>query len=82
MCSVHCMGESKGKGFMSTHENECEINHAGAMEAKGVVTCFSPSVAKYNLRYTQYHGDGDTKSFLEVVKSNPYDGTAVNKPSV
>ena len=68
--------------FMSTHENECEINHegsAGAMEAKGVVTCFSSSVDKYNLRYTQYLGDGDTKSFLEVVKSNPYNGTAVNK---
>ena len=68
--------------FMSTHENECEINHegsAGAMEAKGVVTCFSSSVDKYNLRYTQYLGDGDTKSFLEVVKSNPYNGTAVKK---
>ena len=67
---------------MSTHENECEINHegsAGAMEAKGVVTCFSSSVEKYNLRYTQYLGDCDTKSFLEVVKSNPYNGTAVNK---
>ena len=47
--------------FMSTHENECEINHegsAGAMEAKGVVTCFSSSVEKYNLRYTHYLGDG------------------------
>ena len=68
--------------FMSTHENECEINHegsAGAMEVKGVVTCFSSSVEKYNLRYTQYLGDGDTKSFLEVVKSNPYNGTDVNK---
>ena len=68
--------------FMSTHENECEINHegsAGAVEAKGVVTCFSSLVEKYNLRYTQYLGDGDTKSFLEVVKSNPYNGTAVNK---
>ena len=68
--------------FMYTHENECEINHegsAGAMEAKGVVTCFSSSVEKYNLRYTQYLGDGDTKSFLEVVKINPYNGTAVNK---
>ena len=64
--------------FMSTHENECETNHegsAGAVEAKGVVTCFPSSAEKY----TQHLGDGDTKSFLEVVKSNPYNGTAVNK---
>ena len=49
------------------------------MEALCVVTFFSSSVEKYKLRYTQYPGDGDTKSFLEVVKSNPYNSTAVNK---
>ena len=67
---------------MSTHENECEIYHegsAGAVEAKGVVTCFLSSVEKYNLRSTQYLGNGGAKSFLEVVKSNPYNGGAVNK---
>ena len=60
---AHCtaLGSRRGtdafEEFMSTHENECEINHegsAGSMEAKGVVTSFSSSVEKYNLRYTRW----------------------------
>ena len=54
---------------------ECSINHdgsAGSMEAKVVVECFSTSVEKYNLQYTIYIGDGDTKSYKEVCKVDPY----------
>ena len=55
--------------------HECSINHdgsAGSMEAKGVVECFSTSVDKYNLQYTEYLGDGDSKSYKEVCEADPY----------
>ena len=31
------------------------------------------------LRYTQYIGDGDSKAYLDIVKNDPYPGTAVEK---
>ena len=58
------------------------INHqdsAGAMESKGIVECFGSSLDKYNLRYTEYLGDGDTKSYHDIVNSKPYDDIPVKK---
>ena len=55
--------------------HECSINHdgsAGSMEAKGVVECFTTSVEKHNLQYTEYLGDGDSKSYKEVCDADPY----------
>ena len=49
--------------------HECSINHdgsAGSMEAEGVVECFSTSVEKYNLQYTEY------LSYKEVCEADPY----------
>ena len=54
------------------------MNHEGSaasLEPEGVVACFERSIEKYKSRYTQYLGDGDTKSYLEVVKKDPYNGT-------
>ena len=53
----------------------CLINHdksSDAMESAGAVKMFSRSVEKNKLRYTSYIGDGDTSSFNDVVKSQPY----------
>ena len=36
------------------------------MECKGAKRVFKRSVNEYNLRYTQFLGDGDSKSFLSV----------------
>ena len=65
----------------ASHESECSMNHEGSaasLEPEGVVACFERSIDKYKSRYTQYLGDGDTKSYLEVVKKDPYNGTSVN----
>ena len=54
------------------------MNHEGSaasLEPEGVVACFERSIDKYKSRYTQYLGDGDTKSYLEIVKKDPYNGT-------
>ena len=68
--------------FMSFHIEECLINHqgsAGAMESKRIVECFGSSLDKYNLRYTEYLGDGDTNSYHDVVNSKPHDDIPVKK---
>ena len=31
------------------------------------------------MRYTNYIGDGDSKSYAEVVKADPYNGVQINK---
>ena len=66
------------KTWKIQHEEseKCEVNHtksSGAMEATGAVEIFRRSVEKYGLIYNEYLGDGDTSSFHEVVKSNPYE---------
>ena len=62
--------------------HDCTINHpgsAGSMEAAGVVNIFKRSVETKKLRYTTYLGDGDSKSFQDIVESNIYPGHEVEK---
>ena len=63
--------------FMSFHSEECLINHQGSSGA--IVECFGSSLDKYNLMYTEYLGDGDTKSYHDIVNSKPYDDIPVMK---
>ena len=47
-------------------QHECRINHigsSGAMECTGAIEAFKCFVPFFNLKYTGYLGDGDTKSF-------------------
>ena len=58
----------------------CKANYAGSapsMEPEGAVRMFSRSIHKHNLRYSEYYGDGDSKSHLAV--QNLYDGIKVLK---
>ena len=56
------------------------MNHEGSaasLEPEGVVVVLNGPL-KYKSRYTQYLGDGgggDIKSYLQVVKKDPYNGT-------
>ena len=62
--------------------HHCSINHtgsAGSMEAAGVNSIYNRSVLTRKLRYTTYLGDGDSKSFQDMVKLNPYPGHTLNK---
>ena len=36
-------------------------------------------VLKKCLRYTNYIGDGDSKSYNDILQANPYEGIRVNK---
>ena len=47
----------------------CKANFkdsAPTMEPEGAARIFARSVSENNLRYTEFHGDGDSKSFSEV----------------
>ena len=62
--------------------HDCTINHtgsAGSMEAASVINIFKRSVETKKLRYTTYLGDGDSKSFKDIVESNIYPGHEVGK---
>lgn len=65
------------------HEETCSANYhgsSGGMEAAGALKIFRRSEDKYNVRYTQYLGDGDTNSYKTISDSKPYgDDVTVTK---
>ena len=71
---------SQYSAWKSTHI--CRLNHdgsAGLMEPKGAVKIFARSEIERNLRYTEYLGDGDSSSFLQVKSSQPYGDKLITK---
>ena len=48
------------------------------MKASGLKECFMTSVETNKLRYTNYIGDGDSKSY-NIFQADPYEGIRVNK---
>ncbi|EDO36497.1 predicted protein [Nematostella vectensis] len=60
----------------------CKANFRGsapAMEPEGVQRIFNRSVETHNIRYTEYYGDGDCKSFNRVEKVYEADNIIVKK---
>ena len=47
--------------------------------AAGIVECFTSSEDDMKLRYISYIGDGDSKSYSDVVAHDPYHGREVKK---
>ena len=61
------------------HKPTCNINYIGStpnMESTGALSIFK-SLENYGLRYLNYYGDGDSKSFQSV--ENVYEGAKVVK---
>lgn len=70
--SKYCRCPEKLNG---KHETSCTANFQGSsgnMEVEGAKQIFAGSLEKYGVRYTKYLGDGDSKAYNEVVKSQPY----------
>ncbi|KFM57795.1 hypothetical protein X975_00431, partial [Stegodyphus mimosarum] len=80
--SSYCKGCEWGKNnknakefenWKRSHDIVCAKNHfgsAGKMEVVGMLRIFSRSEEKFNAQYINYIGYGDTKTFLELQKSN------------
>ena len=45
------------------------------MQTEGAKRVFQRSIAEHNLRYVEYLGDGDSKSYLSV--KNVYEGLEI-----
>jgi len=75
-----CMGwknkdTEEFREWYEEHKDECSSNHtgsAGKMEVDAVKDMFSASVEKYGVRYRNYIGDGDSKTFKALLDLNPY----------
>ena len=69
---------AKYEQYKLSHERG--INHRGsapAMEKDGVVNSFNLCIKEKKMRYINFYGDGDTKSFASI--ENIYPGIKVTK---
>ena len=56
-------------------KNKCSANHqgpAGNMEVSSIVSMFQRSFEKYGLRYKNYIGDEDSKTYSGILNAEPY----------
>ncbi|GFV02246.1 uncharacterized protein TNCV_3455691 [Trichonephila clavipes] len=68
--SKHCVCPNKTK-----HLQNCKRNfegYSGKMEVAGALSIFQRSQSLYNVRYTKYLGDGDSKAFTSIVENKVY----------
>ncbi|GFX75729.1 uncharacterized protein TNCV_2237021 [Trichonephila clavipes] len=68
--SKHCVCKDKKK-----HGPVCKKNfngYSGRMEVDGTLSIFQRSVQRYDVSYTKYLGDGDSKAFDNIVKNEVY----------
>lgn len=75
--SKYCICDDK-----DNHLIDCQSNYqgpSGGMEVVGVKEIFKRSLEKYNVRYINYLGDGDTKSYLSVIEEKPYGDVKIKK---
>ncbi|GFU79077.1 uncharacterized protein TNCV_304481 [Trichonephila clavipes] len=48
------------------------LGYSGKMEVAGALSIFQRSQSLYNVRYTKYLGDGDSKAFTSIVENKVY----------
>lgn len=61
--------------YEAEHQDECCRNHegsSGAMEVTGMVTMFQRSNELHAVKYANYIGDGDSKTFTNILDASPY----------
>ncbi|GFU64614.1 uncharacterized protein TNCV_2682471 [Trichonephila clavipes] len=61
--------------WQRAHKNSCRKNYsgsAGKMEVDGMLRIFNRSEKLHNLKYSNYIGDGDTKTFNALSENKPY----------
>jgi len=61
--------------WQEEHEQNCTINHsgsAGKIEVDGIIEMFKRSQDLHGAMYENYIGDGDSKTFKNLLNENPY----------
>lgn len=57
------------------HQEQCFANHSGSackMEVDAVKKMFSRSIQKFGVKYLNYIGDNDSKTYKAILDMNPY----------
>ena len=65
-----------------THEPLCTSNHSGSarkMEVDAIIEMFGRSETLLGVKYANYVGDGDSKTYSSICKAVPYEDLAVQK---
>lgn len=68
--------------WYAMHKNSCSANHdgsAGKMEIDAIVEIFKRSQEKHAVKYVNYIGDGDSKTYKGIIDADPYGETVINK---
>lgn len=63
------------ESWKESHEIHCESNHegsAGKMEVNSATQMFARAEEKNDVKYINYVGDGDSKTFKAIVEQNPH----------
>ena len=66
--------------YWSTHKLLCTANFSGSsqsMESAAAVEIWKRSIASHSLVYDTYIGDGDSSSYKNLVKADPYNGISL-----
>lgn len=61
--------------WAESHASECSANHegsAGKMEVDAAIEMFQRSESLHKLKYANYIGDGDSKTFKGITDAKPY----------
>lgn len=68
--------------YESEHSEECSANYegsSGGMEVQGIIKMFQNSENLHGAKYAYYIGDGDSKTFTNLLDAKPYDDFVVQK---
>ncbi|CAD6216267.1 GSCOCG00011326001-RA-CDS, partial [Cotesia congregata] len=68
--------------WYESHKDECSANDKGSsgkMEVDAMIEMFQQSETKHGVKYANYIGDGDSKTYSGIIKADPYKNTTVNK---
>ncbi|XP_071574866.1 uncharacterized protein [Temnothorax nylanderi] len=67
------MTDTEFDTWFSEHEDDCQANHkgsAGAMEVQGMLEMFARAENLHDAKYSNYIGDGDTKTFKALLQQD------------
>lgn len=68
--------------WLQKHSEVCRINHnnsSGQMEVDGIKEMFQRSESLHNVKYINYIGDGDTKTYKNICDAKPYGDVMIVK---
>jgi len=75
-------GTHEYEEWHETHADVCQANHEGSsgkMEVDAVIEMFKRSGTLHGLKYANYIGNGDSKTFKSVMDAKPYENFVIQK---